>query len=210
MNRVAGIVLCGGHSTRMGRSKAWLPISDELMLPRVVRLLSGVVSPIVVVAAAGQELPPLPPNVILTHDPEPDRGPLQGLVAGFAPLPISTGAAYVSACDVPFLQPAFVRRMIDLLGDADACVPKVDGFLHPLAAVYRRSVITVAEQTLAAGDRSLTRLCSVVRARIVTADELRDVDPQLQSLRNVNTLAEYDASLRDADDGRGEKSLPVN
>ena len=49
--RVAGVVLCGGQSSRMGRPKAWLPITGELMLPRVVRLVSEVVSPVVVVAA---------------------------------------------------------------------------------------------------------------------------------------------------------------
>ena len=38
MVRTAGIVLCGGRSSRMGRAKAWLPFGDELMLPRVLRL----------------------------------------------------------------------------------------------------------------------------------------------------------------------------
>ncbi|MBI1832706.1 MAG: NTP transferase domain-containing protein, partial [Planctomycetes bacterium] len=54
--REAGIVLCGGESKRMGRPKAWLPMGAELMLPRVVRLLRETVSPIVVVAAPGQDL----------------------------------------------------------------------------------------------------------------------------------------------------------
>ena len=42
---VGGIVLCGGRSRRMGRPKAWLPFAGEVMLPRVVRLLSEVVAP---------------------------------------------------------------------------------------------------------------------------------------------------------------------
>ena len=54
----AGIVLCGGKSTRMGVPKATLPFGPETMLQRVVRLLGTVVSPIVVVAARGQELAP--------------------------------------------------------------------------------------------------------------------------------------------------------
>ena len=43
---VGGIVLCGGRSSRMGRPKAWLPFGDELMLPRVVRILREVVEPV--------------------------------------------------------------------------------------------------------------------------------------------------------------------
>ncbi|MCA9117229.1 MAG: NTP transferase domain-containing protein, partial [Planctomycetaceae bacterium] len=55
--RVAGIVLCGGRSSRMGQPKHLLPFGDETMLQRVVRTLSAVVSPVVVVAARGQQLP---------------------------------------------------------------------------------------------------------------------------------------------------------
>src|SRR5258708_825712 len=140
MIQVGGIVLCGGQSTRMGRPKAWLPFGDELMLPRVVRLLAEVVAPIVVVAAPGQDLPPLPSDVVVVFDSVQGRGPLQGLTTGLAALPHgteTTDAAYVSSCDVPLLLPVFVRRVIELLGASEACVPQVHGFLHPLAAVYR-------------------------------------------------------------------------
>src|SRR5687767_10615246 len=61
----AGIILCGGKSSRMGRPKALLPFGPELMLERVVRILSAVVSPIVVVAAPEQDLPPLSDDVLL-------------------------------------------------------------------------------------------------------------------------------------------------
>ena len=119
MLRVGGVVLCGGQSSRMGRPKAWLPFGDETMLGRVVRLLGEVVSPIVVVAAPEQEVPPLPPDVVTARDQERGRGPLQGLAAGLAALAGKADAAYSSSCDVPFLRPAFVRRMIELLGESD-------------------------------------------------------------------------------------------
>jgi molybdenum cofactor guanylyltransferase len=112
-------------------------------------------------------------------------------------LPDGTDAVFISACDLPLIKPAFVRRMIDLLGDFDACVPGVGDRLHPLAAVYRRRVLIAAERLLSTGPRSLTRLCSAVRTRIVTADELADVDPSLLSLRNVNTPEEYSAAVGD-------------
>ena len=195
--RTAGVVLCGGESSRMGRPKAWLPFGDEPMLPRVVRVLSEVVSPIVVVAAPGQELPPLPGDVILAHDSEGGRGPLQGLAAGLAAMPSFFDAAFVTSCDVPFLRPAFVRRMIELLGPHAACVPRVGGFLHPLAAVYRREVAAVAEKLLKADQPRLTLLFDAVPTHVVTADQLAEVDPDLRSLRNVNTSAEYAAALRD-------------
>src|SRR6202011_3129286 len=134
---VGGIVLCGGQSQRMGRPKAWLPFAGEFMLPRVVRLLSEVVHPLVVVSAPEQEVPPLPAEVVVLRDEEKGRGPLQGLAAGLAALAGQAEAAYLSSCDVPFLRPAFVRRLIELLGDYAICVPRVGDYHHPLAAVYR-------------------------------------------------------------------------
>src|SRR5437762_14093347 len=124
---VGGVILCGGQSSRMGRPKAWLPFGGEFMLPRVARLLGEVVSPLVVVAAPDQDVPPLPPGVAIVRDEEKGRGPLQGLAAGLKALRGRAEAAYLSSCDVPFLRPAFVRRMIDLLDDRAICVPFVDG-----------------------------------------------------------------------------------
>src|SRR5579871_868681 len=140
MANVGGIVLCGGQSKRMGRPKAWLPFAGELMLPRVVRLLGEAVRPVVVVAAPGQEVPPLPADVAVVRDEEKGRGPLQGLAAGLNALRGRAEAAYLSSCDVPFLRPAFVRRLVDLLGDHSICVPRVGEYHHPLAAVYRVEV----------------------------------------------------------------------
>src|SRR5438445_6372059 len=146
---VGGIVLCGGQSKRMGRPKAWLPFGDELMLPRVVRLLGEAVQPIVVVAAPDQEVPPLPPEVRIVRDEEKGRGPLQGLAAGLAALRGQVEAAYLSSCDVPLLRPAFVRRMIDLLDDREICVPYIDGYHHPLAGVYRLGIVDRVVRLLA-------------------------------------------------------------
>ena len=68
----------------MGVPKATLPFGPELMLQRVVRLLSSVVQPIVVVAAPTQELPRLPAEIILARDEREARGPLEALLAGMS------------------------------------------------------------------------------------------------------------------------------
>ena len=101
---------------------------DVLPLGGFVRLLGEVVRPVVVVAASDQEVPPLPAEFAVVRDEERGRGPLQGLAAGLAALRGRAGAAYLSSCDVPFLRPAFVRRLIDLLGDNAICVPKVGDY----------------------------------------------------------------------------------
>src|SRR5438552_9005872 len=105
---LGALVLCGGQSRRMGQPKAWLPFGPERMLQRVVRLVGEAVGPIVVVAAPGQDLPPLPDAVTIVRDPISGRGPLQGLAAGLAALPEAVELAYATATDVPFLEPAWI------------------------------------------------------------------------------------------------------
>lgn len=198
MTHVGGIVLCGGQSKRMGKPKAWLPIAGELMLPRVVRLLGEVVSPIVVVAAPGQGLPALPEDVQIVRDEQEGRGPLQGLAAGLAALRGQVDVAYASSCDVPFLRPAFVRRMVELLGSQQICVPNVGAYYHSLAAVYRLQVLDQVVKLLAENRLRPAFLFEAAPTRIVSADELADVDPTFESLRNLNTPEDYERALRDA------------
>lgn len=197
MTKVGGIVLCGGQSKRMGRPKAWLPFGDELMLPRVVRLLREAVRPIVVVASPEQDVPPLPDDVEIVRDEEKGRGPLQGLAAGLTALQGRVDAAYLSSCDVPFLKPAFVRRLIELLGENMICVPHVGEHHHPLAAVYRVDVLDVVRRLLGEDRLRPFYLFENVATRVVGNDELTDVDATLETLRNLNTPTEYEAALRE-------------
>lgn len=194
----AGIVLCGGRSTRMGVPKATLPFGDETMLQRVVRLLGSVVSPIVVVAALDQELPSLPHEAIVTRDKREARGPLEGLRAGLTALPNDVDAAYVTSCDVPLLVPGFAERMIQLLGDQDIAVMEIDGFTHPLSAVYRRGVLANVESLLDKDKLRPVFLFDAVRTRRVQPQEMISVDPQLLTLRNLNTKEDYWAALADS------------
>src|SRR5262249_36199296 len=110
----------------------------------------------------------------------------------------SVDAAYASSCDVPFLRPAFVRCMIELLGDKQVCVPRVGDFHHPLAAVYRLDVLPVVQGLLKENRLRPVFLFDAVPTRVVEADDLVDVDPTFETLRNLNTPEDYEQALRDA------------
>ena len=198
MTKAGGIVLCGGRSTRMGTSKALLPFGPETMLQRVVRILGNVVAPIVVVAAADQELPELPRDVIVTRDERDAKGPLEGLRAGLTALPSDVEAAYVTSCDVPLLVPGFVTGMIRLAEGHDIAVMEIDGFPHPLSAVYRRAVLPHVEALLAADRLRPVFLFDQLRTRRVSPAEMTAVDPDLLTLRNLNTREDYTRALASA------------
>ena len=217
--RVGAVVLCGGRSSRMGTSKALLPVGREVMLQRVCRVLAPLVHTITVVAAEGQELPDLSnewlstttsrplscmsremlagdePFIRVVRDPVECRGPLAGLAVGLADLLGEVDCVYVSACDTPLLRPEFVAAMIDSLEGAEIAVPFDGQFHHPLAAVYRVSVLPRIEELLAADRLRPVYLFEGCRTHEIPVVDLRRVDPALDSLCNTNTPEEYASVL---------------
>jgi molybdopterin-guanine dinucleotide biosynthesis protein A len=198
-----GIILCGGRSSRMGRPKAWLPFAGETLLQRTARTLRAVLEPVIVVAAPGQDVPPLPAETRIVRDEVEGKGPLGGLAAGLAALEGEVDAVYLSACDTPFLKAAFVRRVVSFTasGDHQIAVPCLRenrdlavAARQPLAAVYRVSVLPVVRELLAADRLRMLNLLEMVPTRMIEAHEFTDVDPDLLSLRNVNTPEEYEAA----------------
>ena len=199
---LGAVVLCGGQSSRMGSSKAWLDFGGEPLLARVVRRIAEAASPIVVVAAPGQEIPTLPADVLVVRDQVSGRGPLQGIAAGLDALGARVAAAFVSSTDVPFIHSALIRRLHALRGESfDIAVPRAKGHYHPLSAIYGVEARSEIDALLAA-DR-LRPFYLFERLRTIFADEalllegaeLRAVDPELLSLENVNTPEEYAAAL---------------
>src|SRR5262245_1094891 len=182
----------------MGLAKATLPFGPELMVQRVLRLLGSVVQPIVVVAAARQALPELSSDVLVAHDEREARGPLEGLFAGLLAIGEQAEAIYATSCDVPLLAPSFVEAMIQRLEEFDIVVPVEQGFAHPLAAVYRTSVLPKIQELLAQDQLRPAFLFDRVRTRRVPVEELRIADPQLATLRNLNRPEDYLAALHEA------------
>ena len=195
---IGAVVLCGGESRRMGSPKAWLPIGPETMLQRVVRLVGEVACPVVVVAARGQTIPELPADVIVMRDPVAGRGPVQGLATGLAAIPEAVELVYATSTDAPMLAPGWIARLAHLIGEQDMAVPRTGGELHPLAAVYRRgAVLPVVDRMLEHGRLRLRDVVGFGKVRVVDEEELRSVDPELSTLRNLNHPGDYERVLRE-------------
>jgi molybdopterin-guanine dinucleotide biosynthesis protein A len=187
-------LLVGGRSTRMGRPKAVLDWHGEPLAARLTRVLARAVGDgqVVAVRAPGQDLPDLPLGVEVVVDPSEGDGPLRGLATGLAALQERAEIAFASSVDAPFLHARFVTALLAAIGpDDDAVVPVVHGQRHPLAAVYRVTVLPLADDLLATGERRLGVLLDRLRTRFLDEDELRTADADLQALRNVNTRDEY-------------------
>jgi molybdopterin-guanine dinucleotide biosynthesis protein A len=202
MAPVAGIVLAGGRSSRMGTPKAALEWHGSTLLRRVVGVVErSVEGPVVVVRAPGQALPELPDEIEVVQDAREGRGPLEGMAAGLAAVRDRAPAAYASSTDVPLLHARFVHRVVAALDDdVDVVLPEVGGFRHPLAAVYRTELADVVERLIAEDRMRPAFLFEACRVRRLDADALladpalAALDPELDSLLNLNEPADYEAA----------------
>jgi molybdopterin-guanine dinucleotide biosynthesis protein A len=202
MAQAAGIVLAGGRSSRMGTAKAALEWHGSTLLRRVVGVVDRAVDgPVVVVRAPGQELPALPEGVEVVEDAREGRGPLEGMAAGLAAVRDRAAVAYVSSTDVPLLHPSFIRHVLAALDDdVDVVLPHVGGFPHPLAAAYRVELVDEIERLIDT-DRMrpafLFEACRVKRldaAALLADPPLAALDPELDSVLNLNEPADYEAA----------------
>jgi molybdenum cofactor guanylyltransferase len=199
----AAVVLAGGRSTRMGSPKAALEWHGSTLVRRAAGIVARAVDgPVVVVRAPGQPLPALPADVEVAQDAREGHGPVAGIAAGLDAIGERAPVVFVTGVDLPLLHPAFVRRVLALLGpDADAALPRARGHRQPLAAAYRTTVAVPLRALLRddpqPGSGALLRRLRVteIEPQALLADsEVTEHDPALDSLVNVNERAEYEAA----------------
>jgi molybdopterin-guanine dinucleotide biosynthesis protein A len=172
----------------MGRPKAWLPWGGRPMIAHVVGMLGRVVDEVVVVSSETLELPPLDARIV--RDRKPEFGPLAGIREGLAE--IESEFAFVTGTDAPFLESAFVEK---LLSFECAAAAEVDGFVQTLSAVYPRAGLPIAEEMLEAGRMRPLHLLEALEYRKVLPQEL----PERTHVRGFNTPEEYLAAVREID-----------
>ena len=182
------VILAGGLSRRMGRDKAALPAGEGTLIEHLARRLAPVVDETIIAGgSAGRTLA----GVTGVDDRYPGLGPLAGIHAGL--LAARFPLVWVVGCDLPDVDPGLAALLCGLAGDVDAVVPRVDSEPQGVCAVYDRALAPRIDRLLAAGERRVKMLLAASKVRYVTPEELRAVDPELRSFRNINTPADYRA-----------------
>lgn len=202
MDDVAGILLAGGRSRRMGSDKASLEWHGSTLARRAAGLLARCAEPpVIVVCAPDQALPALPDWVQVVRDPEPGLGPLAGLATGLAVAGTRAEAAVVCAVDAPLAHPAVLDALLGALGTSPAVVPVRDGRPQPLFAVYRTELAFLATALVADGERRAAALGERAGARLVepfellVVDDVAAFDPALASFQSFDDEAAYSGAL---------------
>lgn len=198
-NAVAGIVLAGGESRRMGVDKCMADLGGRTLVQRVVDALDAVADEVVAVTRPGRP-PPLvrsPGSLYHAMDSLAGEGPLVAILAGLEAT--SAPVAVAVACDLPLVQPELLRL---LAGRAEAgatfVAPVHEGEPQLLCSAWRGDATPLVRARVEAGDRAVRDMLDAPGTELVPPEVWREADPEGRSFVNVNTpedLAEARAIL---------------
>lgn len=180
---MAGIILAGGLSTRMGRDKATLPWQESDLLNTVLAQLVKVCSELIIVSNVPRKL--YLPNVKVIPDKYKQCGPLGGMQAGIAASTYYYN--FITACDMPYLSAEAITYIGKAAAGYDAAIPFIDGFFNPLHGVYNHNCLPHIECMLQRGKYRILDFYGRVKLRKISKRELTQFDKDLRTLTNINT-----------------------
>lgn len=186
---ISAIILAGGKSRRLGRDKCLLEIGGRSLLAHTVDTLANVSDDLIVVTSDPTYSELLDATARLVPDQKPGMGSLMGIYSGLGEAHYSH--ALVVACDMPFLNLALLRHMLPLADGHDVVIPRLDGMLEPLHAIYGKSCLPHMLQLLDQGQRRIISFFDRVRVRYVERQEVDRFDPSHFSFINVNTPQDW-------------------
>ncbi len=192
---VSGIVLAGGMSRRLGRTKAIETVGGERLIERVLQRLSLVAEETLVVVAnpeqAGTLL--LPETARVVVDLYPGKGALGGIFSGLKHC--RTGWGIVVACDMPFVNIDLIRHMLSLRECSDAVVPVLNNYSEPTHAIYSRRCLGAMERSVQDNNLKIISFFDDVRVRYLPQADVELYDPEHLSFFNVNTKEDLARAL---------------
>jgi molybdopterin-guanine dinucleotide biosynthesis protein A len=199
--QVAGFILAGGASSRMGRDKGLLEFGGVPLILHTARLLDPLVGEVTVVGSPGRYAK-LGLRAI-ADDAQAGRGRDRlgsGPLAGIATALAATRSSWnlIVACDLPYLSAKWLEWLLSraLRSRGEAVVPRTERGIEPLAAVYRRECSAPIAAALARGVRKVSDAIEELGVDFVYPREWRGIDPSGLVLRNMNAPGDYEEALK--------------
>lgn len=193
LSSAAAVILAGGKSSRMGRDKSQLQLSDSTFVQGLVKSFGKRFERVYVSTAPGRTVEAACTGVV--YDEREGLGPLSGLLAALEA--VEGDAVFICATDIPYADPALAVTLLAKMGDKDACVIKRrDGRLETAFAAFSKGCKDAVRHVLEAGDRSFRQLLREIDVEYVDEDDLPGWDLD-KLLVNVNTPEDYNKFIHD-------------
>lgn len=185
---VSVAVLAGGQSKRMGQDKAFLEVGGQPVIERVLAQVEPLTDDLFISANAPQRYAHL--GLPIVPDIYPDKAALGGLYSV-----IQTARhphVLVVACDMPFLNVALLRYLIELAPTADIVVPLISPPQpETLHAIYSKNCLPAIKARLLADKLRIIGFFEDVSVRYIERNEVARFDPHFHSFINMNTPEEW-------------------
>jgi len=182
---VTGLIIAGGKSRRLGIDKRFLDLGGRTCIQRVLDAYQGIFDEILIAADAVGPFQSLGVRVVV--DIMPGRATLGGLYTG---LHYAAGeGVFAAAGDMPWINPAAIRIVLDRAHSGDIVIPNVEGKLQPMHAVYSKACLPFLRTLVEAGTLKVQDLCKCPELRVhqIPQSAFTAVDPDLRSFFNINT-----------------------
>ena len=184
--------MAGGKSSRYGSNKALAEMKGIRLIDRVVGAMASIFPRLILVTNIPQEYAYL--QIPMFEDLIKGLGPIGGIYTGLNSM--SDPAGFFVACDMPFINPELVLRMIGMGNDYDAVVPRVDWMIEPLHAVYAKSCLPFIKASIEAEEYQIIKVYDRIRVRYVDEKEIKAIDPGFKTFFNVNRPEELKDALK--------------
>lgn len=194
----SAVILAGGRSTRMGFDKQLLQSGGRTITDELIAELKTCFSDVLISSSRPELYEGR--DVRVVQDVFEGCGPLAGIHAAL--LQARSQWVFVTACDMPYLEPAYIDYMMGRLRDrlsADAyevCATEREGRLEPFHAFYGRAALPLLENRLEQGLCSVTRFVREAKALIIPEGEAESFLPGWRAFLNLNTPEEYERYRR--------------
>jgi molybdopterin-guanine dinucleotide biosynthesis protein A len=189
-NRISGVILAGGSNKRFGGiTKANIVLGGETIISRIVSTISDLFDEIIIVANKPEEFQKFIQYKIVV-DQYLKAGPLGGIHAALKAS--SEDAIFVFAGDMPFPDKEIIIDQINEFNkrEYDVFIPKVDQFIEPMHAIYRKSVLNHLERFLSEGKSRAVR--DFLSEENVGYLHIPDTEKTERAFANINSPSDLD------------------
>ncbi|MEK6692653.1 MAG: molybdenum cofactor guanylyltransferase [Nitrospirota bacterium] len=181
--KVTGIILSGGESRRMASEKAFMEIDGISLIENILNGFDGLFDEVIIVTNKPELY--ISYDAMLVGDLFKKKGPMAGLYSGL--LNSRNNYSFVVACDMPFLNRSLISFMMDIADGVDIVIPKVNGLVEPLHAIYSKRCLDLIEKNLKEENLGLRGILGQSKVRYVGEDEITIFDPDMNFLININS-----------------------
>ncbi len=230
IDNCTGVILAGGENKRMPVLKGFIEVEGRKIIERNLKTMKQLFQEVFIITNQPELYTYL--GVPMFGDVYNIRGPMTGVLTAL--INSSSNWIFVSACDMPFINPDVIRFMarerynptciniinkgqksdldtISMAGIYDTVVPLVNNKAEPLFAFYAKKIMGSLEQFILAEKKSIKNylLNHDKRVKYITTEDIKHIDPDLRSFINLNNPEDVELNLSHKDKSRFQQSLLI-